>query len=1566
MNLLKNKILHNRLFFLVFPFIVVSCGDGTGAYSTDNLLLTMPDPLFSQQWYLQNTSQNAFSKSGGTSGSDINFRSTISQGITGAGVNVLVSDDGMDVNHEDLADNYDSSRSRNYTLASPFIGDGVHISGFDGHGTSVSGIIGAVSNNIGIRGVAAKAKLSSANYLSSGVTQTRLIEVDQANTTADIVNQSWGVTQIFINPINSTYLTQLKFSIQSGRLSKGTLFVKSAGNDYDVYNPSNGINYHGTGNANFDGDNTTPYTIIVAALNSTDNHSSYSSPGSNIWISGYGGEYGNDAPAIVTVDRTGCTFGKSSSYADTDFDLGLDSANTNCNYTNSMNGTSSAAPVISGVVALLLEANPKLSWRDVKHILASTATQVNSTIGNISNPNEGSPSGHVWEQGWVTNAAGYKFHNWFGFGKVNVDAAVEMAKTYTVNLGNILSTTDTADNWKYDSGTISKSIPDNSAVGTSSTIAVQNDYIIEEVQIKISSTHTWVGDVGIELTSPSGTKSILKNINDAIWNNSILNDSIFMSNAFYGESSKGNWTIKVIDGSPRVTGTLTNWKINVIGHKNPNSVDKTSPNPITNLTHASAYNSSSSSPPISWNASTSIDVQRYEYSIGSTVGSSNILGWTSANLFTTVNAYGLTLVPNQKYYVNVRVVDFSENISSVVSSSGWLYSTAAAPTISISAASVIKMNSTGNSYYTITYSGANSVTLSSSDITLNQSGVSCTKSLTGSGTTTRTLSLSACTGNGTVTISIAANTATNSIGYHANAYGPSSAILIDNTVPTISGLSNDTSTVRSKTWNWGCNESDCSYRFLVDNVSVSTPIGSFSTTSTVTQSTGTGTYYLHVQAQDGAGNLSAVTHVSSLINNTVTISGISNDSSAKKSKTWNWGCNFSPCTYRFLVDNVVISNPSGSFTPTATATQSTGSGTYYLHVQAQDALGFQSAVTHVSAVLDNTAPTITGLTNDTVWTKSKTWNWGCSKASCTYKYVVDTSATTTPSNTLGSTVTATQSSGTGTYYLHVLAQDSLGNQSGVVHVSALIDNTVPTTPVVTLSASSSASLTTSPTVTWTASTDANSGLDRYQTRVYQNSNSSLIQDWTNIISGNSATSLSLTGNVVYRLELSSLDLAGNRSLVSSSTWTPVTAPSSLTYSTNPASYTVGTAITNNSPTSSGGTVVSYSISPSLPSGLTLNTTTGVISGTPTIASYASNYTVTATNIAGSTTRSVSINVSGWAAMSTTNAPTGRTMHTAVWTGSEMIVWGGYTSSRTNTGAKYNPSTDTWTSTSLTNAPSARYLHTALWTGSKMIIWGGYGNGRLNDGGIYDPTANTWTSISTINAPSARSTHTAVWTGSKMIVWGGCNNSGSYVNDGGIYDPSNDTWTTVSITSAPSARNMHTAIWTGSKMIVWGGYNGSNNGNNDGGIYDPSNDTWSATSTTNAPSGRAEHKTVWTGSKMIVWGGVTSTSGTFLNTGSIYDPSNNTWTATSLTNAPTQGRIDHSSVWTGSKMIVWGGYNTSNSYNDGGIYDPTSNTWVSTLASPLLKRSDHSAVWTGSKMILWGGGSRLGDGSQYVP
>jgi N-acetylneuraminic acid mutarotase len=318
-----------------------------------------------------------------------------------------------------------------------------------------------------------------------------------------------------------------------------------------------------------------------------------------------------------------------------------------------------------------------------------------------------------------------------------------------------------------------------------------------------------------------------------------------------------------------------------------------------------------------------------------------------------------------------------------------------------------------------------------------------------------------------------------------------------------------------------------------------------------------------------------------------------------------------------------------------------------------------------------------------------------------------------------------------------------------------------------------------------------------------------------------------------------------------------------------------------------------------------------------------------------------------------NVPTARRSHTCVWTGSEMIVWGGADSSSVfKTGGRYDPTTDTWMATSVgTNAPPASTLHTAVWTGTEMIVWGG--NSYDNIGRRYDPAADSWSLAATLNAPQARQTHTAVWTGTEMIVWGGQTSSSRQLNTGGRYNPATDSWAPTSTLNVPAARYSSAAIWTGAEMIVWGGAGVALF--NTGGRYDLASDTWRPSSTLNAPAARYTHTAVWTGVEMIVWGGADGGSSTYFNTGGRYNPASDSWTPTSTTSNVPTGRIA-SAIWTGTEMIVWGGFNSSGYLASGGRYAPSTDTWVATSSGPNLPvgRAGNSAVWTGSEMIVWGG------------
>lgn len=410
--------------------------------------------------------------------------------------------------------------------------------------------------------------------------------------------------------------------------------------------------------------------------------------------------------------------------------------------------------------------------------------------------------------------------------------------------------------------------------------------------------------------------------------------------------------------------------------------------------------------------------------------------------------------------------------------------------------------------------------------------------------------------------------------------------------------------------------------------------------------------------------------------------------------------------------------------------------------------------------------------------------------------------------------------------------------------------------------------------------------------------------------------------------------------------------------------------------SGGQNVQSETITISGVSGLTSGTIQGAIAIT---TSMAGNFTVQiyVTDTIGFRSNTIEfvfkILERIWSPVSMTGAPEERTNHTAVWTGSEMIIWGGDdgNSIAKNSGGRYDPTNNTWKSTTTNQAPSAREQHTAIWTGTEMIIWGGFTGAfafdTLGDGARYDPQTDTWTSISAVNQPSKRVGHTSIWTGTEMIVWGGfscvaCINA--ELDNGARYNPSTNTWTPITTINAPVARGNHSAIWTGSKMIVWGGQNDITLLNT-GGIYDPATDTWVNTTLVGAPPPTRCHVGIYTTSDMIIFGGqINNTIGCGISstmTGYRFDVTANAWSA--ISDAPLSSSLaGPAAIWSGNRMITW--------FDDaGGRYDPVTDIWqgASIDGAPSIRRK-HTLVWTGTSMIVWGGefAGVLGTGAIYNP
>jgi subtilisin family serine protease len=524
------------------------------------------DPLLPNQWHIQNTGHDAFASTAPVAGNDMDVAAAWAARYSGRGVKVGVVDSGIEASHEDLALNLDVAHSYNFLTQT---NDPTPTAAGPDHGTQVAGIIGAVAfNGKGGRGVAYNAILRGYNLLAPGAfsvaNMTKAMGGDSASSDNDVFNASfasYGAGSPTALPSFSGVFQALTQNAMSLRNGRGAAIVNAAGNEFGTSSSNCQVSRQfnvSCGDPASDERRGGYYPIIVAALNAAGTHSSYSNTGSSIWISAPGGEYGlnsayvpgsaNYDPAIVTTSRGGCG---NAAYAPPQFPNGanpLDSngANplaSNCQYTAVMNGTSAATPNVTAVVAMMLEANPQLSVRDIKYILAKTAKRTDPNFPGVSSASVVSESTIVLEQGWVTNAAGYAFSNRYGFGAIDAGAAVAMAKTYSTYLPPAQNSTGNYLFLAAPPATIPKS-----PTGAFLQFSVSESFQTVEFATVFLNVDTTPGLAcnQVELTSPSGTKSILLHAANGFTNAAIAN-SRFESNAFYGERINGNWTLRFYD-----------------------------------------------------------------------------------------------------------------------------------------------------------------------------------------------------------------------------------------------------------------------------------------------------------------------------------------------------------------------------------------------------------------------------------------------------------------------------------------------------------------------------------------------------------------------------------------------------------------------------------------------------------------------------------------------------------------------------------------------------------------------------------------------------------------------------------------------------------------------------------------------------------------------------------------------------------------------------------------------------------------------------------------------------------
>lgn len=438
------------------------------------------DPYFHNMWNLRNVGQR------GTAGTDLNVMPSWNQGFTGGRIVIAIVDDGVDLRHEDLQANARFDLSYNWnggsvTDASP--------SPSDAHGTACAGLSSAsVNNSIGMTGTAPMSHLAAfrliASQIDSNDEESAFLKY---NDRIDIKSNSWGPPDGMLYGPQRSVIAAMKRASEEGRDGLGTILVFASGNG----GPYDNVNKDGYANSIF--------TVAVTSVNANGFHAYYAERGSCILVAAPSSDmtYG-----LVSTDITG--------------EIGSATGN----YTAGFGGTSAAAPQVAGIIALMLEANPTLSWRDVQEVLITSAT--------ITNPGE---------SGWFTNGGGFHFNHWYGAGLVNAAGATKLSSTW-VPLSRRMLVTSTVHPRVYIT---------NSFNNISLTFSQQ--IRVEHVEIKVYITHPFRNQLFLSVLSPMGTMSELTTVStvEDFYSTEDYRDWIFTSVFHWGEMARGNWMFSFRD-----------------------------------------------------------------------------------------------------------------------------------------------------------------------------------------------------------------------------------------------------------------------------------------------------------------------------------------------------------------------------------------------------------------------------------------------------------------------------------------------------------------------------------------------------------------------------------------------------------------------------------------------------------------------------------------------------------------------------------------------------------------------------------------------------------------------------------------------------------------------------------------------------------------------------------------------------------------------------------------------------------------------------------------------------------
>lgn len=484
------------------------------------------DPLLSRQWHLHGNglAQPAVHLNVLPAWAD----------YAGRGVRVGVYDSLVEKTHADLAAGYDSSLEV----------EGLEY-GFTGsaHGTEVAGVIAGRANGIGVVGVAYEATITSLPVIFSKSVSMNWLEPAMAQAWRfDVTNMSYGGTVAFDPAIEAAawapIAAHFATAAGAGRGGLGTVMVVAAGNNRALSTDANLSRYQ-----------TDRHTLVVGAVNTAGEVSEYASSGANLLVVAPSSDGFGD-PAVTTTDRSGLE----------GVNDGITGDPVPLDYTTRFGGTSAAAPMVAGVAALMLEANPALGWRDVREILALSARHTGTALGLPASVREGTP----WFVNGATRVNGGGFHvsaN-YGFGLVDARAAVRLAETWDAQ-GTL------ANEQVRTAALAAPLVLDNANTAREILLAVGPGLRAEQATVMLDISGMMAQDLEIELISPRGTVSRLFHHGGGPQPGGQpqpFRPWTFVSNAFLSEDATGTWRLVLRDtfanGS---TGTINAAVLSVFG-----------------------------------------------------------------------------------------------------------------------------------------------------------------------------------------------------------------------------------------------------------------------------------------------------------------------------------------------------------------------------------------------------------------------------------------------------------------------------------------------------------------------------------------------------------------------------------------------------------------------------------------------------------------------------------------------------------------------------------------------------------------------------------------------------------------------------------------------------------------------------------------------------------------------------------------------------------------------------------------------------------------------------------------